>query len=160
MDPQYLRFTRSGQAIHFTALGIIFTCAALALAVLGTKWIPVDAYQPPLSSPSWGLLPVVPALLCFWIAAFNVRHAYLVFGPVGIELYPFFRPSKNMNLIPWSQIAAIDLDEQHAWLTITNLESLGGGSVLSLRPITSKNRRLLAHAIIGIRKNHLGAEAS
>ncbi|MEM7146467.1 MAG: hypothetical protein AAF591_15130 [Verrucomicrobiota bacterium] len=155
-DPQYLRFTRSGQAVHFIILGLIFTCAAGALAALGTKWINIDDYAPPLPHPWWSFPAIIPALACFWVAAFNTRHAYLVFGPVGIEIYPFLFPAKNMNLIPWAQIQSLDLDDQITWLTISNTpDSGGGGSVLSLRPITPNNRKLLAHAIDGIRKNHL-----
>ncbi|MEM8955179.1 MAG: hypothetical protein AAGD22_13590 [Verrucomicrobiota bacterium] len=154
-DPQYLRFTRSGQAVHFIILGLLFACAAIALAALGIKWINIDEYTPPLPHPWWSFLAVIPALAAFWIAAFNTRHAYLVFGPVGIEVYPFFFPAKNMNLIPWAQIQSLDLDERQTWLTITNTSDLGGGSILSLRPITPQNRKLLAHAIEGIRKNHL-----
>jgi hypothetical protein len=158
MDPQHLRFTRSGQALHFITLGILFACAAVALFALGTKWIDIEAYIPPLPTPWWGLLPLLPALASFWIAASNLRHPYLVFGPVGIEIYPLFFPSKNMNLIPWSQIARLEIDERLAWLTISYPENLGGGCVLSLNPISPKNRQLLAHAIDGIRKSHLAEQ--
>src|SRR5438105_262220 len=93
-----LRFTRSQQAVTFVIAGVVFVSVAGGLLVL---WF--SRVSGP-NSPWWALLPITAAWLCFRLAAHLTKHAFLLLSPLGIEIFPFFRPSQNMRLISWGEI--------------------------------------------------------
>ena len=150
-DQNTLRFTRSGQAVHFYGLGIALLCLSAALFILALPIIPVNAYVPPVSSPYWAIIPLISAITSLWTAAFLARHAYIIFGPLGLEIYPFWFPEKNMALIMWGEIHCLEVDPPARLLTITRDPESGAGAVfISLLPIARPQRPLVARAARGI----------
>lgn len=145
-DPgKELRFTRSGQAIHFAVAAIVCACAVFALLTLGLMpWHADDAPFLPVWWP--GLLPVIPMLAFLWLAVFCASHAYLILSPVGVEIFPFWAPAENFRLVAWQQIRGYRVDGPFLFLEFG--ESTGqGGVVLSLAPLRQVQRELLVHAI-------------
>lgn len=141
-----LRFTRSRQAVTFCAIGVIFTCFALALGLLA--WPAFVPREEPLVSPPWlGLVPIVPAVAAFWFAGFLARHAFLLLSPVGVEIFPLWRPARNFRLVLWQEIEYLAVDEACRWLEVA---LAGGGRVfVSLAPLAIPQRQLLARAAAG-----------
>lgn len=138
-EPQKeLRFTRSGQAAVFVILGSVLAMAALVFFLL----------EP--TSLWWGLIPLVLAIVCGRVTWHCTRHAYLILSPIGVEIFPFFRPEKGMQLIPWGQIAAIEINEPLTKATLHFTAEKTAGIHLTLRPITAKRRPLLAKALTGV----------
>jgi hypothetical protein len=143
-EPQKeLRFTRAGQAV-------VFWIAAAACVMAGLVFFLVAPYRadtPELPHPAWGLVPIALAFLLMRLAWRCAKHAYLLLSPIGIEIFPFFRPGANMQVIPWAQIAAADIDDSR--LTLHFSAEKTSGIHLSLSPIAKDRRTLLAKAIQG-----------
>jgi hypothetical protein len=139
-----LRFTRSGQAIGFWVLAAAFAAAAVTLAATA---IYRDS-NPQLPHPVWVLLPVGLALLAVRLAVHLTRHAYLILSPLGIEIFPFFRPAARMHLVLWQEVAAAELNARMTLLTLHHNSARTSGIHLSLKPIRADLRNLLATAIL------------
>ena len=143
-----LRFTRSRQAAGFLFLGLAFVLLAISFWIKATPIVGNAAGDEPLvSSHLWGFAPLLVALWCFWVAAHCSRHAYLILTPLGIEIFPFWFPSKNMQVVYWTEIADAWISEDSEVLTIDR--EGGGGAVVSLAPLAKKQRPLLKRAIDG-----------
>ena len=143
-EPQKeLRFTRAGQAV-------VFWIAAAACIMAGLVFFLIAPYRadtPELPHPAWGLVPFGLGAILMRLAWHCAKHAYLLLSPIGVEIFPFFRPAANMQVIPWSQIAAADIDDSR--LTLHFSAEKTSGIHLSLSPITKDRRALLAKAIQG-----------
>ncbi len=143
-EPQKeLRFTRAGQAVPVALLGAACAVAALLFVTFGLY----RDETPAIPHPAWGLIPLSLALGLFWLAWHCARHAYILLSPIGVEIFPFFRPGANMQVIPWAQIAGADIDD--ARLTLHFSAEKSSGIHLSLSPISKDRRELLAKAIRG-----------
>jgi hypothetical protein len=140
-----LRFTRSGQAAAFWLAAAI--CAAIAITLLATS-IYRDI-NPQLPHPAWAALPAALAALLARLAIRLTRHAYLILSPLGIEIFPFFRPSDGMRLVAWQELDSAEMNAQATRLTLHHNPEKSSGIHLSLRPIRADRRCLLAKAIIG-----------
>jgi hypothetical protein len=140
-----LRFTRSGQAAVFWIMAAVL--AAVSITLLATA-IYRDI-NPLLPHPVWALLPAVLAIGAGKIALNLTRHAYLILTPLGIEIFPFFRPADGMRLVTWQEIAAAEVDQKNTMLTLHHDLKKSSGIHLSLAPIRADRRCLLAKAIIG-----------
>ena len=138
-----LRFTRAGQAVAFWIAAASCIMAGLVFFLL----IPYRPDHPVLPHPAWGFVPIALALGLIRIAWHCTRHAYILLSPIGVEVFPFFRPAANMQVIPWQQIAAADIDD--AMLTLHFSAEKTAGIHLSLSPIAKDRRELLAKAITG-----------
>lgn len=138
-----LRFTRARQAAGFWIASAVFIMAGLIFFLL----IPHRAENPELPHPAWGLAPLAAAALFIRFAWRCTKHAYLLLSPIGVEIFPFFRPEIHMQVIPWAQIAAADIDDSR--LTLHFTEERTSGVHLSLAPISRDRRKLLATAIQG-----------
>ncbi len=77
------------------------------------------------------------------------RHAYLILTPLGIEIFPFFRPAAGMTLVAWQEVAAAEVDAAITRLTLHYDAAKTSGIHLSLRPVRTDRRDLLAKAVIG-----------
>jgi hypothetical protein len=143
-EPQKeLRFTRAGQAV-------VFWIAAAACIMAGLVFFLIAPYRadtPELPHPAWGLVPIGLGLILMRLAWHCAKYAYLLLSPIGIEIFPFFRPGTNMQVIPWAQIAAADIDAKR--LTLHFSAEKTSGIHLSLSPIAKDRRALLAKAIQG-----------
>ena len=151
-----VRFTRARQAMTFVLIGIVLSCVSLALFMLALPGL-TGRQQPTLSSYAYSLIPLPFVVASFWMAMRLTRHAYLILTPLGIEIFPFFRPEKNMHLLYWSEIEDARVSPDLRLLTIEH----GGGSraFISLTPVRANLRPLLKRAIDGtVAKTREGAD--
>jgi hypothetical protein len=145
-EPQKeLRFTRSGQAVVFCIMGAVFAGIGVTLAATGYY----RHINPAVPHPGWAVPCFLLAGVAFWLAMHLAKHAYLILTPMGLEIFPFFRPSKGMQLVLWQEIDAAELDDGFTRLTLHFNAERTAGMHLSLRPVRSKLRGLLAKAIQG-----------
>lgn len=140
-----LRFTRSGQAV-------IFWMAAAVLVAVGITVLATTYYRdltPQLTEVVWAVVPFAFAGLMVQTAVRLTKHAYLILTPLGIEIFPFFRPGEGMRLVMWQEIHAAEVDEDLKRLTLHHDAGKTSGIHLSLTPIRTDRRTLLAKAVIG-----------
>ena len=140
-----LRFTRSGQAALFWLLAAV--CAAVAMTLAATS-IYRDV-NPELPHPAWAVVPLVIGALAVRLAVSLTRHAYLILTPLGIEIFPFFRPAAGMRLVVWQEVDAAEVNAEMTQLTLHHDAGKTSGIHLSLRPVRKDRRELLATAVIG-----------
>ena len=137
-----LRFSRSAQARLFFLLGSTFITIAIFLAAA--------SFTAGLEFPLWwAAFPLVPALPCFLLAYHCVRHAYLILTPLGIELFPFFNPHRNLQVLYWSEIDHAEISGDLRTLTIHYNADRTAGIKATLSPLLSAKRQLLQRAIEG-----------
>ncbi len=142
---QELRFTRSGQAT-------LFWVGAAVLSMVGITMLATAIYRdinPQLPHPAWALAPLMLAGLMVRMAVGLTRHAYLILTPLGIEIFPFFRPSVGMRLVLWQEVNHAEVDEKMTRLTLHHDAGKSSGIHLSLTPIRADRRTLLAKGVIG-----------
>lgn len=145
-----LRFTRSRQAVPFWLLGIVLALAALGLGVM---WRENLSLWPPV----WlALVPLAASAGAFWMAARLTRHAYLLLSPVGVEIFPFFKPVTNFQLVTWGDIGAAEFSDDGRWLTIVLAGYEDSKIILSLDPIDPRARQLLTRAVSGVLEKRAG----
>lgn len=140
-----LRFTRSGQAVGFWIASAVMV--ASAVTILASSIYRYDV--PKLPHPAWALLPLALAWLSARVAFRMTKHAYLIFTPLGVEIFPLFRPESSMRLVLWQEIQAAETDEALTRLTLHHDAEKTSGIHLSLSPIRKDRRVLLAKAISG-----------
>ncbi len=145
-EPQKeLRFTRSGQAVKFCVLGAVLVGIGVTLVATGIY----REINPELPHPLWAVPCFIVAAASFWLAVHLAKHAYLILTPMGLEIFPFFRPSKGMQMVMWQEISAAELDAGVTRLTLHFNAEKTAGMHLSLRPVRRSLRKLLAKAITG-----------
>lgn len=140
-----LRFTRSGQAVSFWLAAAVL--AAVAVTLIATSFYRDVNLR--LPHPAWALLPLAGAVVLFRLAWRLTRHAYLILTPLGIEIFPFFRPGRGMRLVAWQEIDSVEVDAAHTRLTLHHDAAKTSGIHLSLRPIRADRRELLVKALAG-----------
>jgi hypothetical protein len=138
-----LRFTRAGQAAGFWIAAAVCLMAGLVFFLL----TPHRAENPQLPHPAWGFVPLAFAAGLIRLAWHCTRHAYLLLSPIGVEVFPLFRPAATMQVIPWPQIDSAEIDQRR--LTLHFDPEKTSGIHLSLSPIAKDRRELLAKAIRG-----------
>lgn len=140
-----LRFTRSHQANGFAVVAAVALAATVTLGI--NQWqASADGMAPWVAW--WWMVPLaLVATACIWAAVFLTVHAYILLTPLGIEVFPFWRPTKNFRIIHWSEIAGIRVNDPDNHVTIDL--GTGGGAVISLAPITQRSRQLLVRALTG-----------
>jgi hypothetical protein len=144
---QELRFTRSRQALTFLAAGIIGLCVACGILIKALPGAGNVVGEPASAvSPLWALVPLAPATVSFWLAAHCLRHAFIILTPLGIELFPFWRPARNMQVIYWAEIETAIISPD---LKIFTIKCRGSGIMATLAPISRSGRVLLKHGIEG-----------
>jgi hypothetical protein len=138
-----LRFTRAGQAVGFWIVAAVMVMTALVFVLVA----PYRAEHTELPHPAWGLIPLGLAAFSTRLAIRCTRHAYLILSPIGVEIFPLFRPESDMQLIAWAQIDSTEIDDRR--LTLHYNPEKTAGLHLSLLPIAKNSRKLLAAAILG-----------
>lgn len=146
-----LRFTRSGQAVVFWLAAAVFAAVALTLAATSIY----RSINPQLPHPAWALLPLAASLATARLAMRLTRRAYLILTPLGIEIFPFFRPADGMRLVAWPEVHSAEVDAGRGMLTLHHDAAKTSGIHLSLRPIRADRRELLLKALDG-RLEHTG----
>jgi hypothetical protein len=140
-----LRFTRSGQAVVFWLTSAMLLVAALMIGVTGIY----RDVNPALPHPAWACLPLVLFLLTGRLALRLTRHAYLILTPLGIEIFPFYRPDRGMSLVTWQEIVLTEVNEVGTLLTLHFNAERTSGVHLSLKPIRADRREFLLKALAG-----------
>ncbi len=140
-----LRFTRSGQAAVFWVTAAVL--AAVSITLLATPIYP--DINPLLPHPAWAILPMALAGVVGNFAVRLTKHAYIILTPLGVEIFPFFRPADGMRLVTWQEIADAEVDGKMTRLTLHHNAEKSSGIHLSLTPIRADRRSLLAKAVIG-----------
>jgi hypothetical protein len=138
-----LRFTRSGQAVGFWILGAVLTAVAVTLAATSIY----RDINPLLPHPAWTMVPLTAAVVSTRLAAYLTRHAYLILTPLGIEIFPFFKPASGMRLVLWQELDSAEADPLLARLTLHHDAAKTSGIHLSLRPVLRDRRALLVKAV-------------
>ena len=138
-----LRFTRSGQAAGFCVAGAVMIGIGVTLLVTGYY----RAINPSIPHSVWAIPFLATATGLFILARHLTRHAYLILTPLGLEVFPFFRPSKGMQMVFWQEINAAEVVGM--WLTLHFNSERTAGMHLSLRPVGKKSRSMLAKAVLG-----------
>jgi hypothetical protein len=151
-----LRFTRSGQATAFWLVAAVSAAAGITLLATGIY----RETNPQLPHPGWALLPLVLSGTLARVAMGMTRHAYLILTPLGIEIFPFFRPAAGLKLIVWQEIHAAEVNDAVTRLTLHHDAAKTSGIHLSLYPIYPDRRPLLAKAVIGRLSNSTTPETS
>ncbi|QTN30854.1 hypothetical protein HZ994_00435 [Akkermansiaceae bacterium] len=140
-----LRFTRAGQAAGFCVAGAVLAGIAVTLAATG-YYRPIN---PAVPHPAWAL-PFAAASAVFFLLGWHLtKHAYLILTPMGLEVFPFFRPSKGMQVVMWQEIDAAEVNDTETRLSLHYNPDKTAGMHLSLRPLRRKTRSLLAKAVLG-----------
>ena len=137
-----IRFTRSGQARTFALVGAVFI--AIAATLFATAIFGIDSPIHPLVPFPFFLLPAAGA---FWLSYRCIKHAFIILSPVGIEFFPFFKPSQSFRLWSWSEFHHAEVVGKKFFLHFNKEET--GGAVISLSPMTESARKLLDIAIEG-----------
>lgn len=143
-----LRFTRAGQAVGFWIVAAVLVMTALVFVLVS----PYRAEHAELPHPAWGLIPLGFAAFAIRLAIRCTRHAYLILSPIGVEIFPLFRPESGMQLVAWAQIDSMEIDDRR--LTLHYNPEKTAGLHLSLQPITRNGRKLLTAAIQGRTTRH------
>lgn len=138
-----LRFTRAGQAAVFWMGAAVAATAGLVFLLL----IPYRSEHPELPHPGWSAIPIILAWVLTRLAWRCARHAYILLSPIGIEIFPFFRPDANLQVVPWAQIDDAEVNDTR--LTLHFNPEKTSGIHLSLAPLSRNARQLLAAAIRG-----------
>jgi hypothetical protein len=140
-----LRFTRSGQAVPFWLSTAVLLATGMTLAATAVY----RDINPHLPHAAWALVPLTLAVISFRLAVGLTRHAYLILTPLGIEIFPFFKPAEGMRMVLWQELNHAEVDEKLSCLTLHHDAEKTSGIHLSLTPITPTRRTLLAKAVIG-----------
>lgn len=150
-----LRFTRSGQAVVFWLLSAMLAGTAVTLGLTSLY----RDINPALPHPAWMLLPLFVAIFLLRMAVRMTRHAYLILTPMGVEIFPLWRPEKGMRLVLWAEIDAAEFDERMKYMTLHFDAAKTSGVHVSLGPIRATLRETLAKAVRGRVVGKLGAES-
>lgn len=140
-----LRFTRSGQAVVFWLTSAVLAAVALTMAATSVY----REINPELPHPAWSLLPLAAAVAAVSLAIRLTRHAYVILSPLGIEVFPFYRPMDGMRLILWQEVYEAEVNATRMMLTLHHDAEKSSGVHISLRPIRAERRELLLKALAG-----------
>jgi hypothetical protein len=140
-----LRFTRSGQAVIFWLLAAVLAGVTITLG-LTTLYRDIN---PDLPHPLWVLLPLIVAVFFVRLAINMTRHAYLILTPMGLEIFPLWRPEQGMRVVFWQEIDAVEFDENLTRMTLHFDAEKTSGVHASLRPIRTDLRPALVKAVRG-----------
>jgi hypothetical protein len=140
-----LRFTRSGQAAVFWVLAAVLAMAGVTLFAISFH----RGDNPALPHGAWSLPPLMAAAALARLAVHLTRHAYVILTPLGIEVFPFFRPATGMQMILWHEIDSAEVDATAAVLTLHYNAEKSAGLHLTLRPVSAARRALLVRAVTG-----------
>jgi hypothetical protein len=153
-----LRFTRAAQGRGFLVAAALMLVIALGVIVLATQG---TEFEPPrLAGYGWvALFPLFLSWVLWRLGWRCVRHAYLIFTPLGVEIFPLWRPESQMRLYLWQEIDALECDAElrHLWLHF-NAEKTAG-IVVALAPIMPAQREFL-RALVDARASRAVAEST
>lgn len=145
-----LRFTRSRQGVLLFLTSTLLFAIAIAIVYLAIDQWGMD--EPILKGYMWiAIFPFLAACILLRVALRCLRHAYILLTPMGVEIFPFWKPEKNLQIIYWQEITAVDITKRN--LTLHFNETHTSGVVISLNPIHTNTHLLLKTAIEGRMKS-------
>ena len=144
-----LRFTRAWQSIPFFFAALGLACLSFVLLLVS---LPIWTHQ---SVSLWGrpwyaLIPLPFAGAAIWTGIHLCKHAYFIFTPLGIELFSFWRPSKNLQLVSWAEVESVTADDQMLEIALDGEKD--SAIFVSLAPLRPEARQLLQHTCEGVMK--------
>ena len=144
-----LRFTRAAQAPLFYTVSVICFAVSLAVFILSTQdW---GMGEPILHGWLWLCVPgVVLTYLALRLGLRCTRHAYIILSPLGVEIFPFIKPEKNLQILYWGEVADAEFSANAKQLILHFNEEKKSGVVVSLNPIPPRRRHLLEEAVLGV----------
>lgn len=150
LDPsKELRFTRGAQAVLFFVLAGLFLVVGVTLFLIAADVHATTGNLEELPYPLWLLyLPWLPFAGCLFLSFYCARHPYLLLSPMGVEVFPFWRPVKNFQLVEWGRIAIVEFKETQ--MVLHHTAEKKSGVVLTLSPLHKKSRLLLQKAMEGV----------
>ncbi len=153
---QELRFTRARQAVGFWLSAAVMLAASITL--IATSFY--RDVNPLLPHPLWALLPIALAAASLKLAHSMTRHAYVILTPLGIEIFPLFRPEHGLCLVYWQEIDSVEVDEAMTRLTLHRNPEKTSGVHLTLGPVSREARGFLIKALHHRVPRKGGSEAS
>jgi len=149
-DPsKELRFSRGRQAFLFALSAILcFSVGVILLLVLATVYYEEGHLEEMPYARWWLYTPWLPMIGFGWLTWYCLRHPLLILSPIGVEIFPFWRPVKHFHLIEWGRIHEIESDGRA--LTLHYNAEHNAGVVISLAPLSKKSRILLMQAAKGV----------
>lgn len=152
-----IRFTRAAQGALFLVIAVVLMNVSWGLWVLA-HYEPAEK-PPVMAGYGWtALLPWPVILLLVRLAIRCIRHAYLIFTPLGIEVFPLFRPAKTMVLVTWHEVAACEIDPANQKMFIHFSAEKTSGVIVALAPIMPSQRKLLRHVVDAITAKRQAAQ--
>ena len=144
-----LRFTRAAQAPLFYAVAVLCFAASMAVFILSTQdW---GMGGPMLDGWLWLCVPgLILTYLTLRMGLRCTRHAYIILSPLGVEIFPFIKPEKNLQIIYWSEVADAEFSPNAKRLIIHFNQEKKSGVVVTLNPIPVARRYLLEEAVLGV----------
>ncbi len=143
---QELRFTRAAQGQFLFLLTALFITVSLGVLVLATQGTEFEA--PRLEGMGWlAAIPLIVAIFCCQAAIHCTRHAYVLLTPLGVEIFPLWRPQQTMRWIFWAEIQDYELSSQRPLLLLHFNREKSSGVAISLSPLMPSQRELLVHAL-------------
>lgn len=144
-----LRFTRAAQAWLFYTVAVICFALSMAVFILSTQdW---GMGGPMLDGWLWLCIPgAALTFLMFRLGLHCTQHAYIILSPLGVEIFPFIKPEKNLQILYWSEVADAEFSSHAKALILHFTEEKKSGVVVSLNPIPSGRRHLLEAAVLGV----------
>lgn len=139
-----LRFTRSGQAVWFWLGALALVAAAVVILIAASGRLT----EPERIHAAWSVIPAVFAWICARLALRLTRHAYLILTPMGLEIFPFFRPARGMQMVGWGELSDVEVDGRVHRLTLHFDVARTSGIHLTLVPIREDLRPLLVAAVM------------
>lgn len=154
-----IRFTRAAQGRMWLILAALHIAIASGVFVLATQGTEFEA--PRLQGFAWtAAFPLLGAWAMFRLAVRCIRHAYLIFTPLGVEIFPLLRPEKSMQLLLWTEIQSLEFDATARRLVIHFDEQKSAGVIVSLAPILPARRELLRVLVQSINQRRASAETT
>lgn len=154
-----VRFTRAAQGRLWLVLAALHVAFALGVIVLATQGSEFEA--PRLQGYAWtAAFPLLAAWAMFRLAVRCIRHAYLIFTPLGVEIFPLLRPGKSMQLLLWSEVHSLECNLPLQRLTIHFTAEKSSGVMVSLAPILPAQRELLLVLVESINQRHNSNEST
>ena len=144
-----LRFTRAAQGRLWLVLASLLLVMAIGIVLLATQG---TEFEPPrLQGYAWiAALPLVASWVMFRLAVRCIRHAYLIFTPLGLEIFPLLRPERTMQLLLWAEIHSLECDDRLRQLAVHFNSEKSAGVILSLAPILPAQRALLRGLVLSL----------
>ena len=139
-----VRFTRSRQAVLWMVLSA-FGALTIFVGVIATL-LPSSGGAPELKA-YWWAVPILAVWtwFCGRIAYRCLKYAYLIFSPIGVEIFPFGKPEAKLDVVSWGQIDHLEIHGDFLYLHFNKEET--GGKAISLKPISPKLRPLIERVV-------------